>query len=391
MALAAEQHDDPGLLLVLERGHMLTTRLFVPVLLAAPLTCQVITNTITHNGPFVGAVAYDGVTNEVVVIDQTAVTVTFYDRATGAQVHQYPAPAGSLPIGGQIDITTGRLWVVGENEIVYEIDRSGIIVGSWSCAPTIGDASALALDPAADTVWISNDSAHIVAEFTRTGVATSNQFVPVGSTDGDGLAYDPVSRTFLLGEDTLNQIIVVDRTGAQVAMFPMAGLGISPEGLDVDATTGTVFCGNGFIAPIAVFELSGILTPPAVGSFTRYGTACGAKIGASGALRDDGLTSTGTWIGYEGALPAGSPFLFVIGFTQQNVPLSVILPSPCTAYAFPDAAAFFGLTNANRRTGIRLPAPPGTLGLPITFWGADFDLVNFSIPSSSDGIQLIIL
>jgi hypothetical protein len=366
--------------------------LAVPTLLVAPLLGQVtITNTITHTGPFVGAVAYDGVTNEVVVIDETATTVTYYDRATGAQVHQYAAPAGSLPIGGQIDITTGRLWVVGENEIVYEIDRSGTIVGSWSCAPTINDASALALDPAADTVWISNDSVHIVAEFTRAGVPTGNQFTPVGSTDGDGLAYDPVSRTFLLGEDTLNQIIVVDRTGAQVNVFPLATLGISPEGLDVDATTGTVFCGNGFVAPIAVFELTGILTPPATGSVTRYGTPCGAKIGASGALHDDGLTSTGTWIGYEGGLPAGSPYLFVVGLTQQSLPLSAILPSPCTAYAFPDVTSFFGLTNANRRAGVRVPAPPGVLGLAVTFWSADFDLVNFSIPSSSDGIQLAIL
>lgn len=191
MAPAAEEHHDSGLLTSISKGTtMLTTRLFVPVLLAAPLASQVITNTIPHAGPFVGAVAYDAVTNEVVVIDQTAVTVTFYDRATGLQMHQYPAPA-SLPIGGQIDITTGRLWLVGENEIVYEIDRSGIIVGSWSCAPTINDASALAMDPFTNTIWISNDSAHIVAEFTRTGVATGSQFVPVGSTDGDGLAYDP--------------------------------------------------------------------------------------------------------------------------------------------------------------------------------------------------------
>ena len=138
---------------------MLSFRLFVPMVVVAPLlvpslTGQVaITNTIMHTGPFAGAVAYDPVTNEVVVIDETATTVTFYDRATGAQVHQYPFPvAGSLPIGGQVDITTGRLWVVGENEIVYEVDRAGIVVTSWSCAPTINDASALALDPSTDTV-----------------------------------------------------------------------------------------------------------------------------------------------------------------------------------------------------------------------------------------------
>ncbi|HEX6812556.1 MAG TPA: hypothetical protein VF384_13100 [Planctomycetota bacterium] len=355
------------------------------------MTSQVvITATIPHQGSFAGAVAYDAVTNEVVVIDQTAGNVKFYDRATSALLQQYPVPTGSLAIGGQVDITTGRLWVVGENEIVYEIDRSGIIVSSWSCAPTISDASALALDPLNDTVWISNDSAHIVAEFTKTGIYTSNQFVPIGSTDGDGLAYDPYSRTFLLGEDTLNQIIVVDRTGAQVAVFPVAGLGISPEGLDVDSTTGTVFVGNGNIAPVAVFELAGVIQAPPLGAFTRYGTPCGAKIAASGILRDDGLTGTGTWIGYEGALPAGSPYLFVIGFTQQAIPLSVVLPSPCTAWAFPEALSIFGLTNANRRAGLRLPVPPGNIGLTLTFWSADFDLFGFSIPSSSDGIQLTI-
>ncbi len=367
------------------------TGLSVTLLLAAPLVGQTIVNTIPHAGPFVGAVAYDAVTNEVVVVDQTATNVTFYDRVTGAQTHQYPAPTASLPIGGQIDVSTGRLVLVGENEIVYEIERSGTIVSSWSCAPTIGDASALALDPFTDTVWISSDSANIVAEFTRAGAATGNQFAPFSSTDGDGLAYDPVSRTFLLGEDTTNRILVVDRTGAQVAVFPVAGLGISPEGLDVDSTTGTVFVGNGFVAPIGVFELTGVLAPPPAGSYTRYGTACGARIGVSGSLRDDGLTGTGTWIGYEGALPAGSPYLFVVGVAQQNIPLAGILPSPCTAYAFPDVVSLFGLTNPDRRTGFRLPAPPGVLGTTLTLWGADFDLANFAIPSSSDGIQLVVL
>jgi DNA-binding beta-propeller fold protein YncE len=81
--------------------HTLPATLLVPAVLVVPLLGQVaITNTITHSGPFVGAVAYDGVTNEVVVIDETATTITFYDRATGAQVHQYPGVAGSLPIGG---------------------------------------------------------------------------------------------------------------------------------------------------------------------------------------------------------------------------------------------------------------------------------------------------
>jgi DNA-binding beta-propeller fold protein YncE len=370
---------------------MRTAGLTVPLLLAAPLLGQTVVNTIPHLGSFAGAVAYDAVTNEVVVVDETASTVTFYDRVSHAQVHQYPAPAGSLPIGAQIDVSTGRLWVVGENEIVYEIDRSGTIVQSWSCAPTITDASALALDPFSDTVWISNDSANIVAEFTRAGVATLNQFTPAGSTDGDGLAYDPVSRTFLLGEDTANQILVVDRTGAQVAVFPVAGLGISPEGLDVDSTTGIVFVGHG-LAPSAVFELAGVLAAPAPASVTRFGTPCGAaRLGVSGALRDDGSTGTGTWIGYQGALPAGSPFLFVVGLAQQNLPLAGILSSPCTAYAFPDVASFFGLTNANRRVGFRLPAPPGALGVSVTLWGADFDLTSFAIPSSSDGIQLVVL
>jgi hypothetical protein len=369
---------------------MFPRALILPVLLAAPLTSQVITNTIPHSGSFAGAVTYDAVTNEVIVVDQTALTVTFYDRATGAQVHQHPAPAGSLSIGGQIDITTGRMWIVGENEIVYEIDRSGTIVSNWSCAPTIADASALALDPASDTVWISNDSSAIVAEFTRTGTPTGNQFTPIGSTDGDGLAYDPVSRTFLMGEDTTNQILVVDRTGAQVAAFPVASLGLSPEGLDVDATTGSVFVANGFVAPIAVFEVAGILTPPPAGSFTRYGTTCGAKIGASGTLRDDGLTNKGTWVGFEGGLPAGNPYLFVVGLSQQSLPLAAILPSPCTAYAFPDAISLFGLTNANRRAGLRLALPVGGIGIPITFWSADFDVLNFAIPSSSDGIELVI-
>ena len=101
---------------------MRTAGPLVPLLLAAPLLGQTIVNTIPHLGSFAGAVAYDGVTNEVVVIDETATTVTFYDRVSHAQVHQYPAPAGSLPIGAQIDVSTGRLWVVGENEIVYEID-----------------------------------------------------------------------------------------------------------------------------------------------------------------------------------------------------------------------------------------------------------------------------
>jgi hypothetical protein len=362
--------------------------LLLALLLTTSLTGQTIVNTIAHNGSFPGGVAFDAVTNEVIVIDSTASTVTFYDRVTGAQHLQLAAP-GTQVIGGQVDVRTGNVWICSEAELVFEIDRAGTILTQWSCAPTISDASALTIDPASDTIWISNDSAHVVAEFAKNGTPTGNSFVPSGSVDGDGCVYDPYTRTFLMGEDTGDQILVVSRTGALVRAVPLAALGISPEGLAIDTTMGTVFIGNGLVST-QVFEVSGVINAPPPGAVTHYGTAVNARIASSDALRDDGATAAGTWIGYQAALPPGGFFGLNAGFARQSIPLGTFLPSPCTLYAMGDIFSLLGQTNSNGRYGLRLPIPPGLQGLTLTFWGADFDLWTLSVPNASGGLEVVV-
>ncbi|MFK7741648.1 MAG: hypothetical protein AB8H80_15125 [Planctomycetota bacterium] len=348
-----------------------------------------IVNTIAHSGSFAGGIAYDAVSDEVIVVDDSDITITAYDRTTGVQTAQFPGPGVDNLIGVQVDITTGNLWVVGEDQVVRELDRTGAVLTSFSVDPTVDDASALAIDPVSDTLWISNDGNNTVTEFDKSGNPTGASFSPTGSTDGDGLAYDPTTRTFLLGEDNGNRILVVDRTGALLRTIDVGALGLSPEGLAVDTTTGIVFCGSGNISSDVV-ELAGILAAPPAGALTRYGTPCGARIAASDIVVDDGTTDSGTWIGYQAALPPGNAFLLVLGTARQSLPLAPILPSPCTAFALPDLSSVFGFTSASGRGGIRLALPSGFPGFTITAWGADIDLLNFGIPSSSAGLEIVI-
>ncbi|MFN3240799.1 MAG: hypothetical protein ACE37K_04725 [Planctomycetota bacterium] len=348
-----------------------------------------VTATLAHTGSFVGGVAYDRVSDELVVVDDTDLTVTFYDRATGAQTAQFAAPGNNALIGAQVDITTGNLWVVGEDEVVRQFDRTGVIVSSFSVQPAVNDASALAIDPVSDTIWISNDGNNTVTEFDKSGNPTGASFTPAGSTDGDGLAYDPTTRTFLLGEDGQNAILVVDRTGALVDRFDLGSLGLSPEGLAVDTTTGKVFCGNGTVAS-TVSELSGIVAAPPAGALTRYGTPCGGRIAASDVVADDGATDAGVWFGYQGTLPPGNAFLLLFGTSRQNIPLAPIVPSTCTAFATGDLLSVFDLTSGAGRGGFRLALPPGFRGFRFTAWAADVDLGTFGIPSASGGLEIVL-
>lgn len=264
------------------------------------------------------------------------------------------------------------------------------MASSFSVLPAVDDASALAIDPVTDTIWISNDGANNVTEFFKDGTPTGASFVPTGSSDGDGLAYDPTTRTFLIGEDGNDAILVVDRTGAQLRRFDVASLGLSPEGLALDTTTGTVFCGNGSVAQTVV-ELSGILATPSAGAMSRYGTPCGGRIAASDIVVDDGVTESGLWIGYQGALPPGSSFVLMLGTARQNIPLASILPSPCSLHALPDLGTVVGSTSGNGRGGIRATLPPGLAGFTITAWCADVDLGNPGvIPSSSGGLEIVV-
>ncbi|MCR9243691.1 MAG: PQQ-binding-like beta-propeller repeat protein [bacterium] len=345
-----------------------------------------VVNTIAHGGNFAGGVAYDAVTDEVIVVDDRD-DIHFYDRATGAETLRFTAPG--RVIGAQVDITTGNIWAVGEDEVVREIDRTGAVLTSFSVDPTVNDASALAIDPVTDTLWISNDGANTVTEFQKDGTPTGAAFVPTGSTDGDGLAYDPTTRTFLVGEDTGDAILVVDRTGNLLEDIDVSGLGLSPEGLAIDTTTGRVFCGNGTVVQ-TVSELTGILDTPPARALVRYGSPCGGRIAASDVLVDDGVTESGLWIGYQGTLPPGNAFLLVLGLTRQNIPLSTILPSPCTAFAQAELHTVFGFTSSSGRGGIRLALPPGFPGFQFTTWAADVDLVNFGIPSSSGGLEIVV-
>src|SRR5690606_29874903 len=274
-------------------------------------------------------------------------------------------------------------------EVVWEIDRAGNVLQSWSAQPTIIDASAIAIDPVNGNVWISNDSAHIVAEFTSTGAPTGVQFTPPGSTDGDGLAYDPYNRVFYLGEDAANQILVLDRSGNLLNTIPVSAQ-ISPEGVDVDAVTGSVFVVNGLLTPETVYELGGIANPPPANAVTEYGQSCsGGRLDVSSALRDDGVTPMGFWVGYQSPRSPGGTVLINIGLMRTQLPLTVI-GSQCLAYALPELTGVVGTTNSNSRFGFDLAIPPGIPpGATIMLWGADVDLASLTVPSSSGGVETV--
>ena len=359
-------------------------------ILATAASAQTIVNTIPYSGPFAGGIGHDPVTDEVVVVDSTSDMVSFLDRTTGNVNSSFTSPS-TLAVGCHVDVATGNIWIGDESETVYECTRSGGVVQSWSCSPTITDLSALTLDPATGNIWISNDSANIVAEFTSAGVPTGIQFSPQGSTDGDGITYDPYNRVFYMGEDTSNSIIVVDVTGTAINTVSVASLGISPEGLALDTVTGTLLIGNGFVSPIAVYEVAGIMTAPPATAVVHYGMDCGsARLDVSDATRDDGLTPAGFSVGFQSGQTPGATALIIIGVTQQNLPLR-FLGSTCRLYALPDIISVAGPTNANGRLGLSIPIPPGAMGAGVTFWGVDVDLTSTNIvPSSSDGVQMTV-
>lgn len=361
--------------------------------LGAFLLCSFASAQITHTGRFAGGVAYDAVTDEVIVFDETSDIINFYDRATGAMNLSLPAPrplgiTNSQPIGGHVDIATGNIWVADENEIFYSMDRAGNVLTAFSTRPAVTDVSALTFDPCTRTIWISNDSANTVTEFDPvTGAPTGNSFTPQGSVDGDGITYNPVSRTFLMGEDTGDQILEVDRSGTLLNTYPVGP--ISPEGLALDTVTGTVFVANGFVTPIGVFQVPGIVTAAPTGAVAKYGTACGnTSVAVSDWVRDDGQTCAGFQIGYQSAAAPGGQVLVMVGRSRMAIPLS-FLGSNCTAYALGDLASAIVTTSPNARAGVTFAIPPGAAGLTVDFWFGDIDISAPGIvQGGSQGLEL---
>jgi hypothetical protein len=342
-----------------------TTTLLVLAAATASLSAQTIVQswTLPYANAFVGGVGLDHITDTVWVVDETNLLITQFTR-TGTQLNQFPPPSvpgitGPLPIGVKVHPVTGNLWVVDEAEVVYEMTPAGSLVRSWSARPTIVDASGIALDVANDRIWIANDSARLLGEFDAAGTSLSTiSLVGAGSSDPDGLAYNPVTDHFYLGEDTGDRVLEVDRTGALVASYPLGTLPISPEGLDVDTRTGTLFIGGGF-AQRMVFEVAGIAAPVAA-TATAYGLGCPDSGGAMPVLQASQAPTLGSTVAIA---VQGSPSLqtlgwFVIGVTRTPFPLAPFGGGTCVVHNDVLVVTSPFLTT-NGRAGFLLHYPAG--------------------------------
>ncbi len=372
-------------------------------LTATFLSAQTVTNQFNVAGAsFVGGVMYDPIDGTIWSIDETLKLVTQFDRAGAAVLNSWsPAASGAtLPIGGFVHPATGNIWIGDEGEMVYEFDRTGVLVsGPWSTAPAITDLSAMTYDPASDTIWISNDSSQVLHEFDLLGAAIGGPIsvAASGSTDPDGCVYNPFTRTFYLGEDMTDQIIEVDRTGALVASWSTVGLGISPEGLALDSRTGALFIGNGFIAPIGIFEVAGIAPVPASTGLAAYGTGCADSggtvpfIGAS----DPPKIGSGTIIAMQTSITSAAVSVINAGFAKQNIPLAFLGAPGCFVLTLPSIAAFGVPRSASNRAGFVLDLR----GLPAAAIGFTFNVQGLNAPdtgvpgsiSSSQGLTITLL
>ncbi|MBK8101620.1 MAG: hypothetical protein IPK26_31445 [Planctomycetes bacterium] len=305
-------------------------------ILATGLTGQTIVQSwaLPYANAFVGGVALDHIHDSVWVVDETNDLITQFSR-TGSQIAQFAPPvvpgiASPQPIGVKVHPLTGNLWIIDEAEVVYEMTRTGALVTSFSARPAIIDASAIAIDVVNARLWVSNDSARILAEFDFAGTNLSTvALTGAGSVDPDGLTYNPVNDHFYLGEDTGDQILEVDRTGALVQAFALGSLPISPEGIDIDTRSGTFFIGGG-LAQRSVFEVAGIITP-GPGMTTVYGTGCTDSGGSVPVTQVSVTPRVGSTVivGMQGSTSVATFGWFVIGLTRTTVPLAPFGGAPC--------------------------------------------------------------
>lgn len=336
-------------------------------LLVTGLTGQTIVQSwaLPYANAFVGGVALDHISDSVWVVDETNDLITQFTR-TGTQIAQFAPPvvpgiATPQPIGVKVHPLTGNLWIVDEAEVVYEMTRTGAVVSSFSARPAIVDASAIAIDVVNSRIWVSNDSARLLAEFDFTGTNLSTvALAGAGSVDPDGLAYNPVNDHFYLGEDTGDQILEVDRTGVLVQAFSLGALPISPEGVDIDTRSGTLFIGGG-LAQRSVFEVAGIITA-GPGTVTAYGTGC-TDSGGSVPVTQVSVTprvGSSVVIGLQGSTGVSTFAWFVIGTTRTTVSLAPFGGAPCVINNDPFAVTPpFLATNGRAAFSLNYPATLG--------------------------------
>lgn len=325
---------------------------------------------VSYANAFVGGVGYDRITDEIWVADETNRLFTRYTR-TGTQLAQFGVPTvpgitAPLPIGIKVHPRTGSVWVVDEAEVVYEMTRAGVLLRSWSARPSIVDASAIALDPETSSVYVSNDSSRIIGQFDENGVSIRTfSVVAAGSTDPDGLAFNQVTRTFYLGEDTLDAIIEVDMNGVLIRNIPMNGVPVSPEGVDVDTKTGSLFVGGGFVQR-AVLEIAGIVPVPTIGRATPYGTGCPDSGGTIPRLAAAEVPNVGTHntIAVQGSPSVTTFAWFVLGTSRFNLPLDSFGAIGCTLHSDPGSvSAPMPVVEGRAGFSFNLAASPG---FPVT-------------------------
>jgi len=355
---------------------------------------------------FIGGLGYDAITDEVWTVDETNDLIQRFTR-TGTMTATFAPPvvpgiATPQPIGAAVDQVTGNVWVVDEAEVAYEIDRAGTFTGrSWSTAPAITDASAITIDPSSRTLFVSNDSARVVQEFSLAGVAIGApiSMVAAGSVDPDGIVYNHLTQTFYLGEDTGDQIIEVTRAGALVRTISLVNLPptnttVSPEGLDLDTRTGSLFVGSGFSSGRMVFEIGGIVPAP-VGSVTPYGAGCPDSGGMNPRATAGSLLQTGRSVdlAVQTTVLAGSnaqaALLFGAGRTSIN--LGFLGFPACNLLVNPLVTISPLPLNSNRRAGLTLlvPAVPSLVGGRLDVQAALLPDLG-PLLSLSNGVEVVI-
>lgn len=383
---------------------MRSSLLFLALLSTVPLAAQSIVrewNVPPIGRAFPGGIAYDPINDTIWVVDETDDHIRQFDRAGALKLDKpAPIPMGSgitdpNPIGCCVDPTTGNLWVVVDGPIrwAYELQPDGATIARAFSIQQLVDASAIAMDPVTGTLWIADDSAAALFEFRPDGMQLGSINVSgAGANDPDGLAYDPVTRTFFIGDDLTDRIIQVDRTGKKVKEWSLVALGISPEGLDLDVRSASLFVGDTG-SQRRLVELSGILAP-CMATAVEYGPRmCQDSGGTEIGLASSSCPSINNTlaIGMTTSPTVTTPATFIIA-TQRLPAIDLrVLNAPvgkCFLVAGLPIIVISPIPVKNGRAVLPLPIPddPTLAGLQLTLQGLLYPH-NGSI-ASTNGIEL---
>ncbi|MBK9384946.1 MAG: SdiA-regulated domain-containing protein [Planctomycetes bacterium] len=252
--------------------------------------------------PFVGAVAHHPFTDRVFACDTRNLALVEYSRTgvelTTASTFAMNPSAFHQVVGLAVDELTGSIYLGDESEDLIEWDPfQRLVVRVLSVRGYCSDLSGVSCDAQRRELYVVDDTTREVIAFRIDGTYLRRfSLAGFGILDPDAIAYVPWGNggfgSLLIGDDQLDTLFELSLDGTRslrTARVFDQGVPISPEGLEVDSASGSLFLGDGDQGG-RVLEIAGFFGSCTGGTWV-YGSAC----------RDDGGGAPAVRLGYGGA------------------------------------------------------------------------------------------